>query len=182
MTTDQFEIDRDRLHRILNLLKEARLLPDGQWFLNGSAVLVLHDIRTGRPMGDLDIFLATRQWFRLHYLSSHNLPVYDGGPHYRFDLRTPDPDAPQARHDPAYLERVIGGLPVHVFSAWRVRHVADIDCNFLTLNAETVEGWPCAPLQMVLDWKCQKLRAKDTIDVEAIYRARPELRPASETS
>jgi hypothetical protein len=159
-----FEEDRDRLHRILRLLSPS--LPDGQWFLNGSAVLILNGIDTGRPMGDLDIFLATRPWFQLREKP-------DGG----FMTVTPEPDDYRERHDPPYLERIVYGLVVNIFFSWRTRHCADIDCNFLTLNAETVEGWPCAPLQMVADWKAQKLRAKDSIDLEAIYRARPDLRP-----
>lgn len=169
MITDReavWECDHPRLHSILSQLDAW--LPDGQWFLNGSAVLVLHHIKTGRPMGDLDIFMATRPWFSLEAM---------GG----WELRTPDPDDPRSRHDPPYWERVIEGLPVNVFFGWRVRHVADIDCNFLTVNAQTVEGWPCAPIQMVLDWKCQKLRGKDSIDVEAIYRRYPELRPSEYT-
>lgn len=168
MTVDQFEFDHSRLHRILRYLKPA--LPDGHWFLNGSAVLVLHDIRTGRPMGDLDIFLATRDWFE-----------FPGGRRRVWELRTPNPDDPRERHDPPYWEQVIDDLPVNLFFAWRVRHLADIDCNFLTHNAELVEGWPCAPIDMVAAWKEQKLRAKDSIDVEAIYRRYPELRSSERT-
>jgi hypothetical protein len=123
-------------------------------------------------MGDLDIFLATRPWFefpqRLEDRWRDRTP---------WELRTPDPDDQTSRHDPPYWEKLIEGLAVNVFSNWRQRGVADIDCNFLTFNAEIVAGWPCAPLQMIADWKEQKLRAKDAIDVEAIYKARPGLRP-----
>jgi hypothetical protein len=157
-----------RLLTILTYLKPA--LPDGQWFLNGSAVLYLHDIWTGRPMGDLDVFLATRPWFEF--------PTELAEPGNQWILNTPDPTDPTCRHDPAYWQKELSGLPVHVFSGWRVRHVADIDCNMLTHNAQMVRGWPCAPIQMVADWKEQKLRAKDAIDVEAIYQRYPALRPS----
>jgi hypothetical protein len=170
-----WEKDHPRLHRILERLLPG--LPTGQWFLNGSAVLVLHHIKTGRPMGDLDIFLATRPWFDF----PSTVKRATGFSQYGWELRTPDPSDPTSRHDPPYWERVIEDLPVNVFFGWRVRHVADIDCNFLTLNAQNVQGWPCAPIQMVLDWKCQKLRGKDSIDVEAIYRRYPELRPSEYT-
>lgn len=166
---------RENLERLLTILTALRPgLPDGQWFLNGSAVLYLHDMWTGRPMGDLDIFLATRPWFEFPTVLAR-----DG--RGAWDLRTPDPSDPICRHDPPYWERELDGLLINVFSAWRVRHIADIDCNFLTHNAQTVRGWPCAPIQMVADWKEQKLRAKDAIDVEAIYRRYPELRPPEQT-
>jgi hypothetical protein len=160
-----FTTDRLRLQRILEVLRPG--LPDGRWFLNGSAVLVLNGIRTGRPMGDLDIFLATADWF--------NFPLIFAEPGDQWILRTPDPDDPCSRHDPPYWLKVIEDLPVHVFFGWRVRHIADIDCNFLTANAEVTDGWPCAPLQMVADWKAQKLRAKDAIDLAAIRRYRPDI-------
>lgn len=163
-------LSEDRI-RLENILCQLRLLlPDGHWFLNGSAVLVLHGIDSGRGgMGDLDIFLATRDWFAIHRL----LQVR----HTPWGLHTPDPNRSDERHDPPYLRRVMYELPVHIFFDWRIRHVADIDCNMLTHNAETVSGWPCAPLQMVVDWKAQKLRAKDAIDLAAIARARPDLFP-----
>jgi hypothetical protein len=170
---------RENLARLLTILTNIKpALPDGQWFLNGSAVLYLHGIWTGRPMGDLDVFLATRPWTQFPViLNPPHVAYYGGG----WELRTPDPTDPTCRHDPPYWERSLSGLPVHVFSAWRVRHIADIDCNFLTHNAQMVRGWPCAPIDMVAAWKEQKLRAKDAIDVEAIYRRYPELRPPEQT-
>lgn len=166
-----FTTDKFRLGRILEALRLG--LPDGHWFLNGSAVLVLNGIRTGRPMGDLDIFLATADWFLF--------PPRLGWEHQGWELRTPDPDDSCSRHDPPYWEKSIQDLPVNVFFSWRTRHIADIDCNFLTANAEIIEGYPCAPLQMVADWKAQKLRAKDAIDLAAIRRYRPDIHIGEET-
>jgi hypothetical protein len=121
---------RENLARLLTILTQIKpALPDGQWFLNGSAVLYLHDIWTGRPMGDLDVFLATRPWFE-------------------FPTELAEPG-----------------------NQWILN-------NMLTHNAQMVRGWPCAPIQMVADWKEQKLRAKDAIDVEAIYQRYPALRPS----
>lgn len=167
-----FEQDQVRLEMILCELKPV--LPDGQWFLNGSAVLVLNGIDNGRGgMGDLDIFLATRSWFEIFRIyGTANPDVHNG-----WKLVTPNPDDFRERADPPYLLRVMRGLPVHLFFNWRIRHVADIDVNFLIHNAEIVGGWPCAPLQMVADWKAQKLRAKDAIDLAAIARARPDMFP-----
>jgi hypothetical protein len=162
-----FMTDRGRLHRILDRLQPG--LPRGQWFLNGSAVLILNGIETGRPMGDVDVFTTTRAWF--------NLRTELREPGNQWTVVTPDPYDVTSRCDPPYLEKVIEGLPVHIFFTWRVRHVADIDCNFLLHNAEIRDGYPCASLQAVADWKAMKLRAKDSIDLEAIYRERPDLRP-----
>jgi hypothetical protein len=78
---------RENLARLLTILTQIKpALPDGQWFLNGSAVLYLHDIWTGRPMGDLDVFLATRPWFEFPtVLNPAHSEFYGGG----WQLRTP---------------------------------------------------------------------------------------------
>lgn len=154
--------ERERLRRVLDIVGPS--LPEGRYFINGSGALYLNGIDNGRPMGDLDVFMATADWFD-HYRTGGKL----------YTLMLPERDSPEERADPPYLIREVLGLPVHLFFDWRVRHVADIDVNWLIHNAEIVDGYACAPLQAIVDWKAQKLRAKDAQDLEAIRRQRPDL-------
>lgn len=165
-----FMRDRTRLLKILHFLKPS--LPDGQWFINGSGALSLAMIDNGRPMGDLDIFVATYQWFKI---ANQRDNVYQDKAVWR--LKTPDPNDPEARHDPPYLTQEIFGLNVDIFFTWRTRFIADLDCNYCTANAEIIAGYPCAPLDKIIEWKSQKLRGKDAQDIAAIQRARPDLFP-----
>lgn len=153
--------------RLLRILRELDL-PEGQWVLNGSGVLVMHGIERDRPMGDVDIFVATRLWFDLYHASLMAPP--SDGQQPPWSIFTTDPDDPKRRCDPPYLFRDMHGIEVNVFSNWRRRSVGDIDVNWSILNAEMIEGIPCYPLRGILDWKEQVGRAKDSTDIAAIRR------------
>lgn len=163
--------EAERVHKILTDLN----LPDGQWTLTGSGVLILHGItaeQRGKPMGDLDIFVSTMLWFKL-YSREHEVWAKDGG-HPRpifWDLFLTSGSDPKRRCDPPYLYETFYGLEVNIFSSWRVRGIGDIDVNNWIHNAQKVAGWPCVPLQYLYDWKDKVGRDKDAVDVE-ILRSR----------
>jgi hypothetical protein len=48
--------------------------------------------------------------------------------------------------------------------------VGDINAAELIREAEMVEGWPCASLEFLLDWKDEVGRAKDTRDIEVLRK------------
>jgi len=150
--------EKERLDKILLHLN----LPEGQWVLSGSGVMELHGIERERPMGDIDIFVATRTWMNL---LTDNLFSPDG-----WNVFTTDPDDPKRRSDPPYLYRVLDGIEVNIFHSWRKRGVGDIDVAFWLNNTEKVRGWPCIPLQFLVDWKEQTGRAKDQTDIERIKK------------
>lgn len=134
--------------------------PRDQWFINGSGSMIMHGITAeerGKPMGDLDIFVATRRWFEL---------LSKGA----WDLRTTDPENAMRGSDPPFLRRSIMGLPVDVFQSWRMRHVGDFDVAFYMCNSVLIDGVPCVPLQFILDWKSEVGRAKDQVDIEVLKR------------
>jgi hypothetical protein len=143
--------ERTRLERILCDLN----LPEGQWVINGSGVMVLHGIERPKPMGDLDIFCTTRLWFDL--LAEGSWKVWTTGP-----------EDPRRCCDPPYLYRDMYGLEVNIFHGWRRREVGNFDPAFYIYNAEKVAGWPCAPLQFLLDWKQEVGRAKDVDDIRIL--------------
>lgn len=145
--------DRDRLLAVIHDLD----LPPGQWFLCGSGVLVMHGLRDHKPMGDIDIFLATRPWFDL----------YHGG---GWELFTTPPEDADRAADPPYLYRTMYGIEVNVFFDWRTREVGNLDINWWLRNAEEVEGVPCTTLEFMLDWKLSVMREKDLEDISAIQR------------
>lgn len=153
--------------RLLRILRELDL-PEGQWVLNGSGVMVMHGIERHKPMGDVDVFVATRVWFDLYESALIQRAAY--GVEQDWRVFTTDPDDPKRRCDPPYLYRQIHGIEVNVFSAWRRRGIGDIDVNWMVLNAELVDGVPCASLQSLLDWKEQVGRDKDSRDIHAIRR------------
>lgn len=146
--------DKERLILIVNELR----LPRGQWVLCGSGVMVMHGLRDHRPMGDIDIFIATRPWFTI--LSKAAIEGWR--------IFTTDPTDYKRRADPPYLYRDMHGIEVNIFFDWRRRGVGDLDINLLILNAEEIEGVPCAPLQMLYDWKKSTGRAKDVDDVAVL--------------
>lgn len=142
---------------VLAICRELAL-PAGQWVIAGSGAMIMQGITAvdrGKPMGDLDVFVATRTWFKM---------LEDP----RWCLFTTDPDDPKRRSDPPYLTRKMHGLRVDVFFGWRVRHVGDMDVAFWILNAVDVEGVPCARLQFVLDIKRELGRAKDVWDIRVL--------------
>ena len=155
--------EKQRLEKVLHALN----LPEGQWALSGSGVLVLHGIERNRPMGDVDIFLATRPWFDLFFRSINpaQLHVPVAKP---WQIFTTIPEDPKRRMDPPYLYKEMHGIEVNVFHQWRQRNIGDIDTAHWVNNAEKVQGWPCVPLQFLLDWKCEVGRAKDQNDIERI--------------
>lgn len=141
-----------KLHSIFNQLN----LPEGQWVLTGSGVMALHGINP-RPLGDVDLMLATRTWFQiLHDLS--------------WNIFTTDPDNPHNRCDPPYLYKEMEGIPVHIFFDWRTRGVADTDVNAMIRSAEIVRGWPCVSLKYILGIKRELNRPKDLVDIDVLER------------
>lgn len=149
--------ERERIHAIMRDLA----LPDDQYALSGSAVMFLHGIPREKPLGDLDVFVSTRLWFKVLL----NQPRSDRN---RWSIFTTDPTDPQRRLDPPYLYRDMHGVEVNLFFNWRTRGVGDIDCNLWVHNAEVVDGLRCVPLYMLFNWKVQVGRAKDTTDVRLI--------------
>jgi hypothetical protein len=157
------ETEQGRIDSILTDLN----LPRGQWALSGSGVMFLHGIPREKPLGDLDVFLATRPWFDLLDQRELWTPTDgDGGP--LWGVFTTRPDDFKRRCDPPYLHRVMHGLEVNIFFAWRTRGVGDIDANLWVHNAQDVRGWPCVPLRFLFDWKVTTGRAKDVTDVRLI--------------
>jgi hypothetical protein len=147
-----------RLKKILYELD----LPAGQWVLSGSGVLVLNGIERDRPMGDVDIFVATRTWFTLFF---RDLMSYERNP---WGIFTTEPNDKKRRSDPPYLFKQIHGIEVNIFQSWRRRGIGDIDVAFWLANPQIVEGFPCVPVQFLLDWKEEVGRAKDQTDIERI--------------
>lgn len=132
-------------------------LPEGQWVVSGSGVLVLSGIERTRPMGDVDVFVATRTWFET---------LEDGG----WDVWTTAPDDPARRADPPYLRRVMHDFEVNLFFQWRFRDVGNIDVNQRIAEAVHVRGWPCMPLSYMLAWKKWVGREKDMDDIRLLER------------
>jgi hypothetical protein len=148
--------------RILRICQDLPLWdwPKDEWFINGSGSMIMHGItaeQRGKPMGDLDIFVATDLWFDLYHMGA-------------WTLYTTDPADPRRRSDPPLLRRTILDLDVDVFQSWRVRHIGDFDVAFYMNNSVIVDDVPCVPLQFILDWKCEVGRAKDVRDVAILER------------
>lgn len=99
------------------------------WVLFGSAVMRLHGIRDA--IGDVDVFAAPVVWNELLRSTSP-----------RWTLRTPDVN------DPPFLELDAIGTAVHVFYAWTAKD-PEVDAIHCRRTAELVDGWPCAPLQVI---------------------------------
>lgn len=146
---------RECITRILDELA----FPHTQYMVNGSGAMILQGItekERGRPVGDLDIFCATRLWFDL----------LDKGV---WQLVTPNPDDPNRRCDPPMLRAFMYGLEVNVLSTWRWRTSGNFDVNGLIRNAILVDGrYSCAHLNFILAWKRETRRKKDIEDVEVI--------------
>jgi hypothetical protein len=161
--------EKDRLEKVLQDMhyEFGPQLQQNRWVLAGSGVLCLHGIDRGRPMGDVDIFCATRLWYDLYVKGLVGL-ARDGEQPWR--VFTTDPDDPKRRVDPPYLYKEMHGIEVNVFCGWRKRATGNIDVGNWIHNAELVEGWPCVPLQFLLDWKEEEGRAKDVTDIAQIKK------------
>lgn len=162
----------NEVERIYAICEELNL-PDDQWVLNGSAVLALHGINRGRPMGDMDVFCSTEAWFNFY----HNMIV--GIIHYPLEtwkLVLPDGDNAEERCDPPFLRRFIHGLEVDLYFQWRRRENGpdDYDPRRYIEAAEHVgdirygSALPCVPLGFIIGWKLGMNRDKDLRDVIAI--------------
>ena len=148
---------RRRVTRILDELA----LPSNQYMINGSGAMLLQGISEevrGRPIGDLDIFCATRLWFDLYHKDF-------------WQLVTPNPEDPDRRCDPPILRSFMYELEINVFSSWRWRTYGNFDVNGIIRNAILVDGrYPCAHLNFILAWKKEVRRDKDITDIEVIER------------
>lgn len=145
--------------RVIVVLQGLALDPD-RYFIGGSGPMALRNMR---HVGDLDIGVTTAYWFEL--LDSQ-----------RWKVVTPDEGDEIRRCDPPHLSRRVLDIDVHVFSSWRRRvvdtmEVATTDYNQIFRNGiETVKGWPCMKLEILLKLKADHLRDKDIPDVAVIAR------------
>lgn len=157
---------RERITRILSDLQ----LPSSNYMINGSGAMILQGIteeERGRPVGDLDIFCATRLWFDL-WSYRHNNRTSES---LRWQLITPNPEDPRTRCDPPILRTFIYGLEVDVFHNWRFRSQGNFDVNGIIANSILVDGrWPCARLEFILAWKREYVRPKDIDDIKVLER------------
>jgi hypothetical protein len=157
--------DRIRLDKILDQLVCENVLKPGNWVLAGSGVMVLEGLERERPMGDVDIFMATRDWFDIYYKFAMQIEGYED-----WSVFTTDPNDPKRRCDPPYLYKIYlsdeePGLEVNIFAQWRVRGIGDIDVNQWVHSSQDIKGWPCVPLRLLFDWKRSVGRAKDMDDI-----------------
>lgn len=157
---------RERITRILSELQ----LPASNYMINGSGSMILQGIteeERGRPVGDLDIFCATRLWFDL-WSYRHNNKTSES---LRWQLVTPNPDDSRRRCDPPILRTFMYGLEIDVFHSWRWRTYGNFDVNGIIANSVLVENrWPCAKLEFILAWKREVQRDKDLADIKVLER------------
>jgi hypothetical protein len=123
--------------------------------LAGSGSMIMHGME--RKPRDIDIFCATATWFGLLRSQRGNWNVF-----------CTDPDDAKRRCDPPYLYKDMHGIEVNIFCDWRKRGIGEINVAFWIHNAVVIEGIPCVPLQLLLDWKEEVGRSKDTQDIAAI--------------
>lgn len=93
------------------------------------SIVMLFSGSLGRPLGDVDVFVAPQVWEQL-------------AARIAWELHLPDPA------DPPFLSRRIDGLNVHAFYRWTDKdpEVNALECR---LRAELVHGWWCTPLELV---------------------------------
>lgn len=144
--------EKARIHHIMDELN----LPRERYALAGSGSMVMHGMV--RKPRDIDIFCATATW--------HSL--YRSGQRFQWNLFCTDPDDAKRRCDPPYLYREMHGIEVNIFHDWRKRGIGEINAAFWIHNAVVLEGVPCVPLQLLLDWKEEVGRSKDALDIVAI--------------
>lgn len=141
-------------------------LPKDQYMVNGSGAMLMQgitEIERGRPIGDLDIFCATRLWFDL-LMGYHQMQC-----EYGWTTFTPNPEDERRRCDPPYLIDSIDGIEVNIFFAWRWRMQGNFDVNGLIRNAVMVDDkYPCAGLGFILAWKREVRRPKDIQDIAVL--------------
>lgn len=124
---------------------------DRRFCIFGSAVMFLHGLRS--EIGDVDLFVS--------------------GPLYAvLEARGWREEAPSMLFDPPLVERTfVSDPPAHAFYDWKKRGM-QIDIERLLCDPETVQGWPCQPLQQLAMWKCSiahhGTRPKDWTDVAKI--------------
>jgi hypothetical protein len=164
--------NEEEIRRIHNICDELDL-PSDQWVLNGSAVLALHGIDRGRPMGDMDVFCSTAAWFEIYHQMIVGIAMR-GEPN-RWELVLPDGDNIEERCDPPFLRRSMHGLEVDLYFQWRRRENGpdDYDPRRYIEHAEFIstdgtDHLPCVPLGFIIGWKLGMGRAKDYRDVAAI--------------
>lgn len=151
--------------RVIQICSDIGLRSD-LYVVDGSGSLILHGITTaerGKPMGDLDVFVATGVWFEI---------LWEQGA--LWDLNLPDWDDNEKRCDPPVLSRMMYDLRVDMYYDYRHRNIGNKNVPFFILNSRLIDGIPCVPLQFIYDWKCEVGRAKDQIDIE-ILKKRPEV-------
>lgn len=146
--------------RVDKVMRALGLAP-GRFFLGGSAVLALRDIR---HVGDLDVGVTTEYWFEL--LQEREYQVW-----------TPDACDDVTRCDPPYLVTKWFGVEVNIFYGWRWRGAEETRYNDFNEvfrdGIETVGDWPCIKLPILLRQKVDSVqwpdpRAKDLADIQAI--------------
>jgi hypothetical protein len=141
--------------KILNVLGELGVAKE-HILVSGSAIMFLADIPRERPLGDIDLFIPTRVWFRLQRRT---------GPQGGWEVWTTEADDEKRRCDPPYLFKEMYGVEVNIFFQWRIRHVGDIDVHFWWKNAVQIAGYNCIAPQLLLDWKQTMGRNKDLEDI-----------------
>jgi hypothetical protein len=161
----------ERIHKIWRALN----LSPGRSILNGSGVLALHGIERGRPMGDLDVFTTTEDWFYLLRGDSRVTYIDDFSRNrhtVRWGVFTTKGADQRRMCDPPYLYADMFGLPVNIFYDWRQRpdeqHMGEIHVPSYIKAAQVVDGIPCTPLGFLISWKLSTGRDKDLTDVLAI--------------
>lgn len=168
------ELERGKVHNIMNRILEESPYLLGNYVLCGSSVIVLHGLQRTRPMGDLDIFCSTRTWFAL--MSRPGVDEFVGAYQGTYEQRklwevvTTDPDDPESRCDPPYLKRKMFGLEVNIFCSWRTRTWGNIDINWLVRVGSQVDGLMCTPIDYLYDWKIEARQDKDVDDIRLLCK------------
>lgn len=121
----------------------------------GSGVMVMHGM--DRELGDVDLFVSTRDWFNMYW----DIDLY-------WKVFTTDPSDPKRRHDPPYLYCKMYGIEVNVFFCWRIRDKGNLDLNKAWQESEIIDGVRCSSLKDLCDWKREVARDKDAEDIRMI--------------
>lgn len=122
-----------------------------------------------RPMGDLDLIMPTRYWFKFYH------DCWPLGGRHGWQLVTMGPGDDKRRFDPPYLAHMMYGLEVNIFFCWRTRDYGNIDYNKVWRESEIIDGVRCQSLKDCLEWKLDVRRAKDQADILRILERYPEL-------
>lgn len=125
------------------------------WAVSGSASLVLRGYDIGRPVNDVDLFLTTSQWL---IISRWGI----------WEVVVPPGDDVARCCDPPHLRATPYEMPFEAYFAYRQTGMSPIDVALWIHNREMVNGVPCVPLNLLLDWKSRSGRAKDALDVARV--------------